>query len=378
MIKNIVFLLSLVTLFPYAVSAQRKGKSIKVKKPAAVVMSPGQKIFKSMLSSTAKVMFIDSVVVEKDNFLSILPLNSESGHLSVANPKEDFANQMAVYQNDFGDRRIVANGDSVNSSLYTQTMLGNKWSKAASMSGIDNSLYKLQNYPFLAADGVTLFFSAEGEESMGGRDIFMSTFDSDNSEWYKPQNYGLPFNSTDNDYLLAIDDLDTLGWLVTDRHQPEGKVCIYTFVPTEVRQNFDDDDLDDSELTAFARIVSIKDTWQFGNRDAALARRDKMLKRLKEKNVQDNAMWFAIDDNTVITSPQQFKRDESRKLYKQTEELRNMIAQTETELDNYRKSYHEGNHSLSDKILKAEKDREQQQADFYSLEKKIRNIEKDK
>lgn len=376
MIKNIVILLSLVTLFPYAVSAQRKGKNVKAKRPAAVAMSPGQKIFKSMLSSTAKVMFIDSVVVEKDNFLSMLPLNSESGHLSIANPKEDLVNQMAVYQNDFGDRRIIAKGDSSNSALYTQTMLGNKWSKAASMSGIDNSLYKLQNYPFLAADGVTLFFSAEGEESMGGRDIFMSTFDSDNSEWYKPQNYGLPFNSTDNDYLLAIDDVDTLGWLVTDRHQPEGKVCIYTFVPTEVRQNFDDDDLDDSELTSFARIVSIKDTWQFGNRNAALARRDKMLKRLNEKNVQDNAIWFAIDDKTVITSPQQFKSDESRKLYKQTEELRKMIKQTETELDNYRKSYHEGNHSLSDKILKAEKEQEQQQTDLYSLEKRIRNIER--
>lgn len=376
MIKNIVILLSLVTLFPYAVSAQRKGKNVKAKRPAVVAMSPGLKIFKSMLSSTAKVMFIDSVVVEKDNFLSMLPLNSESGHLSIANPKEDFVNQMAVYQNDFGDRRIIAKGDSSNSALYTQTMLGNKWSKAASMSGIDNSLYKLQNYPFLAADGVTLFFSAEGEESMGGRDIFMSTFDSDNSEWYKPQNYGLPFNSTDNDYLLAIDDVDTLGWLVTDRHQPEGKVCIYTFVPTEVRQNFDDDDLDDSELTSFARIVSIKDTWQFGNRNAALARRDKMLKRLNEKNVQDNAIWFAIDDNTVITSPQQFKSDESRKLYKQTEELRKMIKQTETELDNYRKSYHEGNHSLSDKILKAEKEQVQQQTDLYSLEKRIRNIER--
>lgn len=375
MIRHIIVFLSLVTLFPYAASAQRRGKIVKAKRPTAVVMSPGQKIFKSMLSSTAKVMFIDSVVVEKDNFLSMLPLNSESGHLSIANPKEDFVNQMAVYQNDFGDRRIIANGDSVNSSLYAQTMLGNNWSKAAGLSGIDNSLYKMQNYPFLASDGVTLFFSAEGEESMGGRDIFMSTFDSDNSEWYKPQNYGLPFNSTDNDYLLAIDDLDTLGWLVTDRHQPEGKVCIYTFVPTEVRQNFDDDDIDDSELTSFARIESIKDTWQFGNRNAALARRDKILTRLKEKNVQDNAIWFVIDDNTIITSPQQFKSNESRKLYKQTDELRKMIKQTETKLDNYRKSYHEGNRSLSDNILKAEKEMGQQHADLDSLEKKIRNIE---
>ena len=86
------------------------------------------------------------------------------------------------------------------------------------------------------ADGVTLYFAAQGVNSMGGYDIFMSTFDLDKGVFYSPENIGLPFNSTANDYLLAIDDINHLGWLVTDRRQPEDKVCIYTFVPTASRR----------------------------------------------------------------------------------------------------------------------------------------------
>lgn len=48
----------------------------------------------------------------------------------------------------------------------------------------------------------------------------------------------MPFNSTANEYLLAIDDYDTLGWLVTDRNQPADSVCIYTFEPTSIRKDF--------------------------------------------------------------------------------------------------------------------------------------------
>ena len=47
--------------------------------------------------------------------------------------------------------------------------------------------------------------------------------------FYIPDNYGLPYNSTANDYFLAIDERNNLGWLVSDRYQPEDKVCILYF-----------------------------------------------------------------------------------------------------------------------------------------------------
>ena len=366
----LLFLLSAVI----CASAQRQHRvTTKARKPVAA--AAGIKLYNQMLESTAKVMFIDSVVVDKADFLSKVPLNPESGSLWLTNPKSDFKNHLAGFQNEFADRRIFARGDSATTALYTQTLLGDKWDRPSEITDFDASGLSLQNYPFLASDGVTLYFSAVGEGSVGGRDIFMSSFDSDNAQWYKPQNYGLPFNSTANDYLLAIDDLDTLGWLVTDRRQPEGKVCIYTFEPTETRQNFEDDNLSDAQLSSYARILSISDTWRFGNRHAALNRRDAMLARLRSKQ-SASAMRFVVDDKTVITSPSQFRNPQSRNLYKQVVELQGMIADTEGQLQTLRTAYHNGNRNISPNILKAETSLDQQRRDIIFLEKRIRALEK--
>lgn len=370
--KKTLSILLLLFLFTAGMQAQRGRRPVA---KAAAVSAPGLKLFKSMLPATAKVMFIDSVVVEKNDFLKHVPLNQESGTIKVSNPSADFRNQLGLYQNELGDRQIYANGDSTMTELGTKTMLGDKWSKGTVITDFNHALYQMQNFPFLASDGVTLYFSAEGTESMGGRDIFMSSFDSDNASWYKPQNVGLPFNSTANDYLLAIDDLDTLGWLVTDRRQPEGKVCIYTFVPTQTRQNFDDDDLDDDELMPYARLISIKSTWKFGNRATALARRDNMLRRINEKAQGGSGMHFVVNDNVVVTSPSQFKSSESKKLYSQLTEIQQMLASTKAKLESSRKAYHDGNKGLASSILNLEKQEEQQISDIHNLEKKIRQIE---
>lgn len=354
--------------------AQRKKPMVKAKEPQEVP-SQGLKLFKSMLPATAKVMFIDSVVVPKSDFLKHVPISKESGFIHTANTHADFPNQMGAYENELGLRRIFAKGDSVQSELYTQTKLGSSWGQESQITDFNNQLYRNQNYPFLASDGVTLYFSAEGSESMGGRDIFMSSFDSDKASWYKPQNLGLPFNSTANDYLIAIDDLDSLGWLVTDRRQPADKVCIYTFVPTETRQNFNSDDLDDKELMPYARLLSIKATWGFGDRKTAMERLEALKKRKLTKVSNNNAMAFVINDATVITSPTQFKSDRSRELYKQLVELQQMKGSLESTLIAKRKAYHKGDKATANDILKAEKMLEQYQHDIADTEKNIRLTE---
>lgn len=372
--RRILFLFLFFTLSIGSFAQRKKPMGLKAK-ATQEVPSEGLKLFKSMLPATAKVMFIDSVVVPKSDFLRHVPLSKESGVVMSADTHADFPNQMGVYENGLGVRRILAKGDSVQSQLYTQTKLGDNWGEDALITDFNDQLYYNQNYPFLASDGVTLYFSADGNESMGGRDIFMSSFDSDKASWYKPQNMGLPFNSTANDYLLAIDDLDSLGWLVTDRRQPKGKVCIYTFVPTETRQNFNSDNLDDKQLLSYARLTSIKSTWHFGDREAAMKRLEALKKRNQEKENNGAAMSFVINDHTVITSPSQFKSNRSRQLYKQLVELRQMEASLQTTLAAKRKAYHNGDKTTANDILKAEKQLEQYQHDITDTEKNIRLAE---
>ena len=352
--------------------ANRKKKNI-IAKPKTQPAVSVNKLYESMLQSTAKVMFIDSVVVDKEQFLQAIPLPSDLGQIKF----RPNSSHLLEYQNELDDRKFIADGDTAITLLKTQTATGKSWSLAEKLPGLDNKEYLLQNYPFLASDGITLYFSAEGLLSMGGRDIFMTSFDSDKGIWLQPQNYGLPFNSPANDYLLVIDDLDSLGWLVTDRRQPEGKVCVYTFVPTSVRQNFEVDGLSNAMLKSYADIKSIKDTWKFGNRQTAMLRLKNIRTKIRKQQNKNN-INFIINDKQIIRSVDDFKSDESRTLYKQLIEIKQIITEEEQQLQKQRIQY-ESDSSMREKlypiIIKEEQLIQKQKLEQIAIEKRIRNIE---
>ena len=336
------------------------------------------KMFESMVPSTAKLMFIDSVVVDKKDFLQKIPLNKESGRITYFNSFFNANKEVntTVYINEFNNRSYYAEGDSTQSSIYTIDKLGNKWSIPVKISEITTD-YQNPDYPFLCSDGVTLFFGAKGPKSMGGYDIFMTRYNGDDGTWYEPENYGLPYNSTANDYLLAIDDYDQLGWLVTDRRQEEGKVCIYTFVPTSPRQNFESNDLTNKQLNSFARILKIEDTWQFGNREAALKR----VEDLKKRNTQDKKATsninFVINDNVTYHSISEFKSPAAREKYKQLVALQDKYNQNIATLQQLRDDYAKNRtKDLAKDILFYEKEVEQQAARIKDLKKIIREQER--
>lgn len=370
MTKYRLILIAIAMSLTLSSSAQKK-KAKHKKATTTIVESPGIKIYKSMIPSTAKLMFIDSVVVDKNDFLSAIPLNTEAGKISMHD------SIFAQYQNEFGDRLFFASGDSTSSKMYSADRLGNRWGKPTQhFSDVDG--INFVNYPFLMSDGVTLYFAAKGEKSMGGYDIFMSTFDYDNGSFYTPENIGLPYNSTANDYLLAIDEIDKLGWLATDRRQPEDKVCIYTFVPTEARQGFDDDDLTDEEIEKYSRILRISDTWKFGNRAEALKRLDDLKKRLAAKHVKAKTdTRFVINDNTVYYSADNFKSSKAKSLYSSFFEKKSNLEEIKTKLDEARQQYHESSNkaSLSYKIKTLEKSQETLTKEINDLQKTIRYTE---
>lgn len=94
------------------------------------------------------------------------------------------------------------------------------------------------DYPFLTADGVTLYYSAYGDNSVGERDIFITSRDPMTGEFRAPVNAGFPFNSGADDYLLAIDEENGVGWWATDRHLLGDKIRLYVFLLPEGRKNF--------------------------------------------------------------------------------------------------------------------------------------------
>jgi hypothetical protein len=277
-----------------------------------------------------------------------------------------------------GTKCYYSSGDTIyGRHIYYTELIGNTWSEPQKIKELSRENTS-PDYPFLLTDGVTLYFSAKGNGCLGGDDIFMTHYDTDNNQYYAPQNIGLPYNSKHNDYLLAIDDFDKLGWLVTDRRQPEGKVCIYTFVPNETRIGFDADNLTDTQLESYANIQSIRDTWKFGDRNAALKRLHDMKTRTANHQSRKQAE-FVVNDQVTYHQESDFQSSEGRQLYEQYLTKKKALSDLEANIDQqraqWRKAQRNEKEQLATDIKKAEKNIEQLNADIHLLEKKIRNAE---
>jgi uncharacterized membrane protein YgaE (UPF0421/DUF939 family) len=169
-----------------------------------------------------------------------------------------------------------------------------------------------------------------------------------------------------------------LGWLVTDRNQPEGKVCIYTFVPTKERLNFTSENLNEKQLNRMATIHSISDTWKFGDRNAAIARLKAMINRNNATANNNGNINFVINDNTTYHSISDFSpsnRQKYSKLIQMISEQEQDAHQLDLMRDKYAISNANAKKSLYDKIIKAEKSNEQRCDEISKLEKEIRNNE---
>ncbi len=72
---------------------------------------------------------------------------------------------------------------------------------AINIGGVINTPYDEQGV-FMDANGKTLYFSSKGHNTMGGYDVFKSTYE--NGKWSKPENLGYPVNTPDDDLFFSF------------------------------------------------------------------------------------------------------------------------------------------------------------------------------
>jgi outer membrane protein OmpA-like peptidoglycan-associated protein len=86
--------------------------------------------------------------------------------------------------------------------IYRSKRLPNgEWGKATNLGPTVNTIYD-DDAPVIHPDGVTLYFSSQGHNSIGGFDILFTTLN-DSGTWSKPLNMGYPVNTTDDDIFFA-------------------------------------------------------------------------------------------------------------------------------------------------------------------------------
>ena len=374
MARYILFLIC--CLFAFTSTQAQKKKVVKKKETKAKVVATDKKVdnslFATMLPNTDKLLVIDSMVVDKESFLKHLDLQNENGYVGIENDNAWFINALK-------NKKIYASGDSLSGrKLILAYYVNSKWEDRRPISEL-NTIFSDINFPFLMPDATTLFFSAKGHNSIGGFDIYTTRLDVDNGGFYIPDNYGLPYNSTANDYFLAIDERNNLGWLVSDRYQPEDKVCIYIFVPNKNRVKLAQEGFDNNTIKKLAQLNSIQDTWNFGNKQEAMRNLERLRTQRNVENKGRESVLFIVNDKIKYTSLSQFKSNKSKQLFAKLEDNKQLVAKQKTELENLRIQYKQANKakqsSLKQDILFIEKQLMKYQREQEELEQNIRELE---
>lgn len=380
---NRIYIALLILLLAAApVQAQKKVKKV-AKAGTALKDNAQEQKRKQMIASTQKIVFIDSVVVDKQHFLDKYRLSSEVGEIKRYSDffKKDEQPNAYVYVNELGDKCYFSEEDTVgNIRLFSMDKLGDDWGKPVQLEGLEvGDGLDEYNYPFMLNDGLTLYFSAKGKESLGGYDIFVTRFDSESGSFLKPENMGLPFNSEANDYMMVIDEADSIGWFATDRNQTAGKVCIYMFIPADTRQTYSTDSLTMAQIESRARIERIADTWGDGkSRRQALARLD-ALELVKKQDKTGGDFTFIVNDCTTYRKLADFRTQEGRSMMQKLLGAKAQYVTLDKALAKARNFYATANANdrkvLAPEILQSERQLEGIVSQIAGLEKSIRNCE---
>lgn len=117
------------------------------------------------------------------------------------------------------------------SEMFMTTLTENGWTKPVSLGSTVNTTQN-EKFPFLAADGKTLYFSSNGLPGFGEEDIFVSRrLDDSWTNWSTPVNLGKYINTLDGDMDLSIPASGKLAYVVRS-NAPDGygKSDIYKFL----------------------------------------------------------------------------------------------------------------------------------------------------
>lgn len=331
-----------------------------------------------MLDKVENIQLIDSIVVDKNEFLSAYQLSEESGMLDTYS---DFfqTNEpvtSTVYKNQKGDKIYYAQPtEDAHYCLFTQSMLIDKWGDEKQLPMNINS-NKDENYPFVLSDGVTIYYASQGNGTIGGYDLFVTRYNINSDTYLTPEQMGMPFNSPYNDYMMVLDEVKGLGWFVSDRFQPEGKACVYLFIPNAKNSRVESDDMEIKR--ARAAITSIRDSWQAGADYADLIRLSHTEIPYGEQKI-DKDFEFVIGNNVVYYKIDEIKSPEAKSYYTKVVALNKQIKELNDKLDNLRETYTKGNTARRDQlkptILQAEEQLNSLLEQPAGLEKKARNAE---
>lgn len=364
--------------------AQRK-KPRRQTKPVAVA-TPVDPRIEQMRMNTQQVVFIDSMLITRDTYMREIHLAQEAGsYKSCSELFSTIGTEHMAYLNEIKTLCYYAKGDTAdNTRLYSRDFIERQAVNEHELEELfENNVRDHLESPFMMPDGQTLYFAAKGSESIGGFDIFVTRYSPERRRFLKPENLGMPFNSTGNEYFFAIDEYSNLGWLVTDRRQGNDTVCIYVFIPPTLYSSYDSDTYTKEQIQHLADITCIADTWaDEPTVQQALAR----LRQLQQgpsatsQAIANEAdIQFVINDRIVYHSTRDFRASGNADRYRELQEMQRKHEEMARIVNATRQRYQSATaaqqSTLRQQLLADERAYEQLTRDIQRKIKQIRKIE---
>lgn len=336
----------------------------------------------NMMQGIEKVCVVDSFVVDKNKFLKAYKISTDCGKLYMLTDYFHIPKLInsTVYETQRANRIYYA--DSIGNEkikIYTRIKVADGWSEPKLLPDNINGTMNA-NYPFLSDDGITIYYAADGYNSLGGYDLFVTRYNTDNDSYLKPENIGMPFNSPYNDYMMVVDDYNHLGWFASDRYQPEDKVCVYVFIPNTTKQIYDSKKYSSDQLVSLAQLHSISDTWKDVEKiDSIRTSVANLLNQHDEVKAVVYDFTFVINETHTYHTYTDFQSEEAQKQFrllkqemesyetavKKLKDLRNQYAQTNTSHRN----------ALSVDILQLEQQTLHLEKEINVQSTRVRNLE---
>lgn len=149
-------------------------------------------------------IFRANLIDHKWRNLEELPFNSDNH--SVAHPAISTDGNTLFFVSDIP-------GGYGGSDIYKSNFIDGKWTAPKNIGPIVNTPGN-EVFPFFGDDEV-LYFSSDAHNSMGGLDVFTTSFNGKN--WQTPQNLNYPINSFKDDFGFIIDNKTNTGFISSSR-----------------------------------------------------------------------------------------------------------------------------------------------------------------
>lgn len=269
----------------------------------------------------------------------------------------------SVFENSDRTRRLILTVNEKGFLKMAESVRigSDAWSRPVILPEFEHESEQV-NFPYLSADGRTMYYSVQNEHTLGGYDILVSCFDETTGKFSKGVNLGLPFNSPWNDFLFVWDETLRYGKFATDRNTPKGYVRVYTFVEGDSIKFLQD--VDNESRKAFASTCQLKSD-SLSNDHASQHLND--LRQAVKQKTSDRATVntsgrIVITDDVVCSNDSELKSPNARRIAADLRKQEAMLIDKARILEEKRKAYH---NAPSDQLRK----------EILSLENEVDKLE---